>query len=143
MINVAFKLPADLVEEQAKKVREAAAKGLAQSRGALEKLNVAAKDAAGSVEASSSIVAKGLSEFNAKALEAFQANSALSLEFFAALASAPTAADAAKLPAEHAKKQFEALTAQAKDLSSLAQKIATESAEPLKDHLSKLAKVSA
>ncbi len=143
MINPVFKLPAHLVEEQAGKVREAAAKGLGQSREAFEKLNAVAKDAAGSVEASSSVVTKGLSEFNAKVLEAFQANSALSLEFFTALAGAPTAADAAKLPGEHAKKQFEALTAQAKDLSSLAQKIIVESAGPLKNQFAKLAKVSA
>ena len=79
---------------------------------------------ASSLEASSSIVTKGFVEFNAKALEALQANLSLSLEYFSALASVKSPADAAKLPAELAKKQMEALTAQAKDLTALAQKIA-------------------
>ncbi len=94
-------------------------------------------------EASSSIVTKGLSEFNAKALEALQANLSMSLEYFSALASVKSPADAAKLPADLAKKQMEALTAQAKDLTALAQKIATESVEPLKEQFAKTVKPSA
>jgi phasin len=143
MTNTPFNIPADFADKPVEKIREAAVQGLAQSREAFEKANAATKGALESLEASSSIVTKGLSEFNAKALEALQANLSMSLEYFSALASVKSPADAAKLPADLAKKQMEALTAQAKDLTALAQKIATESVEPLKEQFAKTVKPSA
>jgi hypothetical protein len=129
MADASFKIPTEFSAEEARKIAE---KGVAQTREAVEKLNAAAKDAFGAFDASASIFAKGFSEFNAKALEAFQANSALTFEYLDALTSAKTLSDAAALAPAHASKKIEALQAQTKDLSSLAQKIAQESAEPLK-----------
>ncbi len=134
MSNVPFKIPAELSAAEA---RKAAEKGLAHSREMFEKFNAAAKDAFDSIEVSSSIAAKGLSEFNAKAVEAFQANSALAFEFFGALAGTKRFSDAIALAPAHANKQYRALAAQSKDLSSLAQKIAQESVGPLKDSIIK------
>ena len=124
-----FKIPAEF--------SAAAEKGLAQSRATFEKFNAAGKGAFGSIDASALIVAKGLNEFNAKAFEAFQANSALTFEFFGALTGAKTASDAISLAPAHANKQFQALKDQTKDLSSLAQKIAKELVGPLKDVIGK------
>jgi phasin len=129
MSDAPFKIPTEFSTEEA---RKAAEKGLAQTRDAVEKLNSAAKNTLGAFDASASIVAKGFSEFNAKAFEAFKANSALTFEFFNALTGAKSVSDAAALAPAHAGKQFQALKDQTKDLSSLAQKIAQESAEPLK-----------
>ena len=129
MSDASFKIPAEFSADEARKIAE---KGVAQTREAFEKLNAAAKNAFGSFDASASIVAKGCSEFNAKALEAFQANSALTFEYLDALTGAKTVSDAVALAPAHASKQFQALKDQTKDLSSLAQKIAPESAEPLK-----------
>ena len=42
-----------------------------------------------------------------------------------------------ELSTAHARKQFEALTAQSKELSALAQKVATETAEPIKTGMNK------
>jgi hypothetical protein len=48
-----------------------------------------------------------------------------------------------ELSSTHARKQFEALTQQSKELSALAQKVATETAEPIKSGVSKaLSKVA-
>lgn len=134
MSNAPFKIPAEFNAEEA---RKAAEKGLAHSRETFEKFNAAAKGAFGSMDASASIVSKGLIEFNAKAFEAFQANSALTFEFFGALMGTKTVSDAIALAPAHANKQYLALKDQTKDLSSLAQKIARESVGPLKDALDK------
>jgi hypothetical protein len=42
-----------------------------------------------------------------------------------------------ELSTAHARKQFEALTAQTKDLAALAQKVATDTAEPIKGSVTK------
>jgi hypothetical protein len=42
-----------------------------------------------------------------------------------------------ELSTAHARKQFETVTAQTKDLTALAQKVATETAEPLKGSVTK------
>ena len=129
MTDAPFKIPAEFSADQARKATE---QGLAQTREAVEKLNTAAKNTLGAIDASASIVAKGLSEFNAKAFEAFKANSALTFEFFGALTGTRTLSGALALAPEHAGKQYQALKDQTKDLTSLAQKIAQESAETLK-----------
>jgi hypothetical protein len=45
--------------------------------------------------------------------------------------------EAVELSTAHARKQFETMTAQSKDLAALAQKVATETAEPVKESVSK------
>ena len=42
-----------------------------------------------------------------------------------------------ELSSAHARKQFETLTAQSKELGALAQKVATETAEPIKNGMNK------
>ncbi len=129
MSDASFKIPTEFSAGEARKIAE---KGVAQTREAFEKLNAAAKNAFGAFDASATIVATGFSEFKSKAFEAFQANSALTFEYFDALAGTRTLSAAAALAPAHASKQFQALKDQTTDLSSLAQKIAQESAEPLK-----------
>jgi phasin len=134
MSTAPFQIPAEFSVDEA---RKAAEQGLAQTRAAFEKLNAAAKESLGSLDAGASVAAKGLSEFNAKALEAFQANAALAFDYFSALTEAKNASDVLALAPAHARKQFLAAKDQAKDLSALALKIAKESAEPLKDGFGK------
>jgi hypothetical protein len=56
---------------------------------------------------------------------------------------AKTLSEMVELSSTHARKQFEALTQQSKELSALAQKVATETAEPIKSGVSKaLSKVA-
>lgn len=145
MSNVEIKTPAELLNLQNlsnEDVRKFAEKGVTQTREAFEKLNATAKDAAGSFDASAAIVLKGLSEFNAKALEAVQANTALTFDFLAELAAVKGANEIIPLQSAYAEKQFKALNEQAKDLSALAQKIAKESIEPIKGQIEKSAKVA-
>ena len=50
---------------------------------------------------------------------------------------AKTLSEVVELSTAHARKQFEALTAQCKELTALAQKVATETAEPIKAGMTK------
>ena len=78
-----------------------------------------------------------MSEFNAKSFEALQANFTSAFDFVSALSGVKSFPEAVTLQQAHARKQIEALTAQSKDLTALAQKIATASVEPLKAQIGK------
>ena len=75
--------------------------------------------------------------YNAKVIEAFQSNVNATFDYFNSLIASKTVAEAVELSTGHARKQFEVLTSQAKDLSALAQKVASESSEPLKSSVEK------
>jgi hypothetical protein len=78
-----------------------------------------------------------------KALDALRANVNASFDFTTAMFGSKTLADAAERSTAHFRAQFEALTTQTKELSALAQKIATETSEPIKAGVSKTFKFSA
>jgi hypothetical protein len=60
-----------------------------------------------------------------------QLNTVAALDFAREMSTAKGPADAAALWSSHAQKQFETLTEQSKELTALAQRIATSSAEPI------------
>jgi phasin len=142
MSNVETKTAAEIFEVSGENIRKFAEKGLVQSREAFEKLNASAKEAADSLDASAAVVAKGLSEFNAKAFEALQANTYSTLDHFAKLAAAKDVNEAISMQSAHAEQQVKVINDQAKDLSDLAQKIAKESFESLKGQFEKITKVA-
>jgi phasin len=72
-----------------------------------------------------------------------KANTTATLDFAQALIAVKSPSEAVELWTSHAKKQFEAFTAHTKELSELAQKVATETAEPIKANASKLFKPAA
>ncbi|MCI4678723.1 phasin family protein [Rhodoblastus acidophilus] len=137
------KIPAEVAQISSENVRKMAEKGVSQARETYEKLNAAAKETAGSLDASASIVLKGLVEFNAKALEAFHANAHMTLDYLASLASVKAPTEIVPLQSAYAEKQFKALNDQTKDLSALAQKIAKECVEPIKGQFEKTLKSAA
>jgi len=142
MSNAETQTAAELFELSSENIRKIAEKGVSQSREAYEKLSATAKEAVSSLDASAAVVAKGLSEFNAKAFEALQANTYSAFDHLAKLASTKNVTEAISLHSAHTEKQIKALNDQAKDLSDLAQKIAKESFEPLKGQIDKVAKAA-
>ena len=116
-------------QEQFRKVVE---QSVAQSRTAYDKMKVVAEEATGSLESSYSAASKGVSAFNAKAIDALKSQSDATLEHVKAVMGAKSLGEAIALQSAHARKQFEAFSAQAKEMAELAQKIATEATEPLK-----------
>jgi hypothetical protein len=53
------------------------------------------------------------------------------------LMNAKSFSDFVELSTAHARKQFEVLTTQSKELAALAQKVATDTAEPVKESVNK------
>lgn len=118
-------------------VREIAEKGLAAYRENYGKLKAAAEQVNAALEDSATTASKGVAQYNAKVLEAVQSNVNSAFDYFNSLLTAKTVAEAVELSTGHARKQFEALTGQAKDLSALAQKVAADSSEPIKSSVEK------
>jgi phasin len=129
--------------EVPEQMRALAEKGVSQARDSYAKFKDAAETHNGTIEAVFTSASKGASEYNAKLIEFFKANTSSSLDFAQELFGVKTPAAAMELWTSHARKQYETFTAQAKELAELGQKVATETVEPIKASASKLYKPAA
>ena len=114
-------------------LREFAEKGVAQAKDNYEKMKSAAEEATEVLESTYLTASKGASEYGLKSIEAARANVNAAFDFMAELMSAKSVSDVVELSTTHLREQFETATAQAKDLTVIAQKVAAEAAEPIKD----------
>ena len=129
--------------EVPEQMRAFAEKGVSQARDGYAKFKDAAETHNVAVEAVFASVSKGASEYSAKLMEILKANTSSNLDFAQELLGVKSPSEAMELWTTHAKKQFETFTAYSKDLTELTQKIATETAEPIKASASKLFKPAA
>jgi phasin len=113
-------------------LRVASQDALVQTRATYDKMKHAAEDVTDTIEASYVNVTRGFGQLNQMALEGLKAQADASLEHFKAMAAAKSLPEAISLQTDYARKQFEALSIQMKELAALAQKVVTEAAEPLK-----------
>jgi phasin len=119
-------------------MRALAEKGLSQARDSYAKFKDVAESHNGTIEAVFGSVGKGASEYSAKLLEFVQANTTATFDLAQELLGVKSLPQAGELMTAYSKKQFETLTAQAKELAELTRKIATETAEPIKASASKI-----
>jgi phasin len=112
--------------------REFAERGVAQAKDTYEKMKAAAEEATDVLETTYSTATKGASDYGLKVIEAARVNTNAAFDFAGELITAKTLSEVIELSSAHARKQFEALTEQSKELSALAQKVATETVEPIK-----------
>jgi phasin len=129
--------------EVPEQMRAFAEKGVSQARDNYAKFKDAAETHNGTIEAVFTSFSKGASAYSAKLMELMKANTTANLDFAQELLGIKSPSEAIELWTSHARKQYEALTAQAKELAELSQKIATETAEPIKANASKLFKPAA
>ena len=129
--------------EVPEQMRAFAEKGVSQARDSYAKFKDVAETHNGTVEAVFATASKGASEYSAKLMEMMKANSTATLDFAQALIGVKSPSEAMELWTAHAKAQYEAFTANAKQLAELSQKVATETAEPIKANASKLFKPAA
>ncbi len=118
--------------------RDFAEKGIAQAKDGYEKVKAAAEEATDLMENTYATATKGMSQYGLMALEAARANTNAGFEFAATLLGAKSMAEFVELSSAHARKQFETISAQTKDLTALAQKVATDTAEPIKGSVTKV-----
>jgi hypothetical protein len=69
------------------------------------------------------------------------ANAEANFDFIKSVIGVKSASEFVALQSEHAKKQAEAISAQAKDFAALARKVASESAEQIKSQVAKTLKL--
>ena len=129
--------------EVPEQMRAFAEKGVSQARDSYAKFKDAAETHNGTIEAVFTTASKGASEYSAKLMEFMKANTSTALDFAQQLLGVKSPSEAMELWTSHARKSFESFTAHGKELAELAQKVATDSAEPIKTSASKIFKPAA
>lgn len=117
--------------------REFAERGVAQAKDTYEKMKAAAEEATDVLETTYSTASKGASDYGLKVIEAARTNTNAAFDFAGELLAAKTLSEVIELSSAHVRKQFEAFSLQGKELGALAQKVATETAEPIKNGMNK------
>jgi len=114
-------------------VRELAEKGISMAKENYEKMKGAAEEATDVLEETYSTASKGCSGYGLKVIDAARANSNATFDLMGELLTAKSYAEVVELSTAYMRKQFEAMTAQAKELTEEAQKVATDCSEPIKE----------
>lgn len=120
--------------------REFAEKGVAQTKDAYEKMKAVAEQGTEMLETCYSTASKGSTEYGMKMIEITRTNTNAYFDFVESLFGVKSPSELVELSTAHARSQFETLTGQGKELAALAQKVATDTAEPIKSGVSKAMK---
>jgi phasin len=112
--------------------REMAEKGIAQAKEGYEKMKTAAEDATEMLEETYATASKGCSGYGLKLMETARANSNAAFDLFGGVMNAKSFSEVVELYTAYARTQFDTVSAQAKELADHAQKVATETVEPMK-----------
>ncbi|AWL93876.1 MULTISPECIES: phasin [Bradyrhizobium] len=129
--------------EVPEQMRAFAEKGVSQARENYAKFKDVAESHNGTVEAVFTSASKGASEYTAKLVEFMKANTSAQLDFAQQLFGLKSPAEALELWTGHTRTQLETLQSQAKELVELTQRVAAETAEPIKASASKFYKPAA
>jgi phasin len=113
---------------------------VSQAKETFEKMKSAAEEATDVLEDTYAAATKGASDYGLKVIEAARANTNAAFDFASQLMTVKSLSEMVELSTAHTRKQFEALTAQSKELAAIAQKVATDSAEPVKESFGKVFK---
>lgn len=117
--------------------REATEKGIESAREAYAKVKNAAEDATDLMEDTFETSRQGVVEFNHKAVDAAKTNADATFNFIKDIMSVKTLAEAIELQSTFARQQFDALSAQTKEMQELATKLGTDVSAPVKEAMEK------
>lgn len=124
-------------------VRAFAEKGVSQARDNYARFKDAAETNNDTIEAVFSVFSNGARQYSAKVMEMTKQAASANLDFAQALVGVKSPSEALELWTSHARNQFEAFTAHTRELAELSQKVAADSAEPIKTNASKIFKPAA
>ena len=116
-----------------------AEQSVARTKENCEKMKAASGEIADILRDAYSTNAKGAADYAAKVIEISNANTSSAFDFLTHLMGTKSLSEAIQLSATHGRKNFEATTAQNRELWELARKVATETAEPIKKSFTKRA----
>jgi phasin len=120
--------------------RELAEKSVSQAKETYEKMKSAAEEATDVLEDTYATASKGCSDYGLKVIEAARTNTNAAFDFASQLMTVKSLSEIVELSTAHARKQLESVTAQSKELVTIAQKVATDTAEPVKESFGKVFK---
>jgi phasin len=123
-------------------IGELAEQGVARAQQGCEKFKVASEEMAEALRQTYSINAKSTTDYGFKMFEISNANTASAIDFFAHLLGSKSVTDVFTLTVEQARKAVDTASAQNKELFGLAQKLATETGEPIKKHFAKVLRIA-
>jgi phasin len=122
--------------------REFAGKGVEQTRQTYEKLKAAAEETTALFEKSYATTADVAGDYRAKVIEAMYANISAAFDFASALAGVRSIPEMVERPTAHARKQFDAVSIQNREIWGLVQKIAIETVRPATTSIAQVLKYS-
>ena len=129
--------------EVPEQMRAFAEKGVSQARDNYARFKDAAETHNSTIEAVFSAASKGASAYSAKLMEFMKANTTSALDFAQELLGVKSPAEALELWTTQTRRQLETFSSQAKELGEISQKVANETAEPIKANASKYYKPAA
>jgi phasin len=113
--------------------REIAEKSIAQAKEGYDKMKSAAEEATDMLEDTYATASKGYSAYGLKLIEVARTNSNAAFDLFGELLAAKSYSEVVELSSTFMREQFDTMSAQAKELAEQAQKVATETVEPMKE----------
>ncbi len=123
-------------------VRDMAEKAVSQTKDGYAKAKAAAEESIDVVEETLETVRETALEVQHKAMDSAKANTDAAYDFFKDLFSVKSVSEAVELQTSFARQQFEMLSAQSNDMSSLAGKAMTETFKPAKQAAEKVMKAA-
>jgi phasin len=118
-------------------LRELADRGVAQARENYQQMQAAAEETTAVLEQTYATAAAGVADYNRKLIELASASTQAALEFACGLIATKSLPEVVELSTEQTRKQFDLLTARNKELWALAERMATNCAEPIKQSMTK------
>jgi phasin len=117
--------------------RELAEKSVSQAKETYERMKSAAEEATDVLEDTYATASKGAADYGLKMIETARENTNANFDFMSELMTVKSLSEMVELSTAYARKRFETATAQTKELATLAQKVASDTAEPLKESVGK------
>jgi phasin len=112
--------------------RETTESGIAHAKGTYEKAIAAGERATDLIKDTCATAAKGTADYNLKIIEIACTNTNTAFEYAKELMGMKSPSELVALSTAHARKQFDTMIAQTKELTELAQKVTAEVTQPLK-----------
>jgi phasin len=123
--------------------RDFAEKSAAKAKETCERMKSATDEMTERLEESYAAAGRGANEYGLQVIEAGRAHANSAFDYVAKVVAAKSVSEVIELTAAHAREQFDVLTEQSKRLTLLAQKVANETAEPIKEGMTKASKRAA
>jgi phasin len=117
--------------------RDLAEKSTLQAKENYDKLKNATEEVSGGLKDAYETATKGTHDYGIRLIEAGRTNLSAAFDYATELLSAQSPSEAIQLSTAQLRKQLETLSEQSQELATLAQKIAAETAEPIRQGVNK------